>query len=86
MLDHPGTEISTLKDLAVALAREANFGHDGLAKCSLSGRKNTGTERLDKKSLSILKELCEQDGLTHQMSILSRYGHCVIRQFQNQAT
>ena len=57
MLDHPGTEISKLKDLAVALAREAIFGHDGLAKCSLSGRKNTGTERLDNKKLEYIKRV-----------------------------
>lgn len=42
MKNFPGKDIATLRSLTVALARDAIFGRDVLAKCSLSGRKGTG--------------------------------------------
>lgn len=53
MNDHPGTDVQHLRDLAIALARDAIFGKDELMKCSLSGRKHTGT--LDQEKLDYIK-------------------------------
>ena len=47
MNDCPGTDVSSLRELAKALARDAIFGRDELIKSSLSGRRNIGS--LDKK-------------------------------------
>ena len=53
MNDRPGTDVQRLRELAIALARDAVFGKDQLVKCSLSGRKHTGT--LDQEKLDYIK-------------------------------
>ena len=53
MNDHPGNDVATLRELAIALARDAVFGREELIKNSLSGRKNTGS--LDRKKLDYIK-------------------------------
>lgn len=55
MRDNPGKDVTTLRNLTTALAREAIFGRDDLAQKSLSGRKNTGI--LDEEKLSYIKTL-----------------------------
>ena len=50
--DHPGNDVAKLRELAIALARDAIFGKDELIQCSLSGRKNTGS--LNKKKLDYI--------------------------------
>ena len=55
MGDHGGTDIVSLRNLTTALAREAIFGKEELAKNSLSGRNNTGI--LDKEKLTYIKTL-----------------------------
>ena len=55
MGDHGGTDIASLRNLTTALAREAIFGKEELAKKSLSGRRNTGI--LDKEKLGYIKTL-----------------------------
>ena len=55
MNDHGGTDVASLRNLTTALAREAIFGKEELAKNSLSGRKNTGI--LNKEKLSYIKTL-----------------------------
>ena len=55
MKDNPGTDIASLRSLTTALARDAIFGRDELAKSSLSGRKNTGT--LSSEKLYYIKTL-----------------------------
>ena len=53
MNDRPGTDIQRLRELAIALAKDAIFGKEELIKCSLSGRKHTGT--LDQEKLEYIK-------------------------------
>ena len=53
--DHPGTDVSILRELTTALAREAVFGREELSKCSLSGRKNTIS--LNKRKLEYIKSV-----------------------------
>ena len=43
MNDRPGTDVQHLRELAISLARDAIFWKEQLIKCSLSGRKHTGT-------------------------------------------
>ena len=57
MNDRQGTDVQRLRELAIALARNAIFGKDHLVKCSLSGRKQTGTlnqEKLDYIKMAVL--------------------------------
>ena len=51
----PGKDVASLRLLAVALARDAIFGREELAKKSLSGRKNTSS--LDPDKLNYIKTL-----------------------------
>ena len=53
MSDHPGNDVATLRELAIALAPNAVFGREELIKKSLSSRKNT--KNLDKKKLDYIK-------------------------------
>ena len=53
MNDYTGNDIATLRELTIALARDAVFGREELIKNSLSGRKNTGS--LDRKKLDYIK-------------------------------
>lgn len=53
--DHPGSDVSVLRELTTALAREAIFGREELSKCSLSGRKNTIS--LNKRKLEYIKSV-----------------------------
>ena len=53
MKDHPGSDVSTLRKLATALAREAIFGKEEMIKSSLSGQNNTGG--LNRKKLDYIK-------------------------------
>ena len=53
--ENSGTDTASLRKLATALAREAIFGRDELAKKSLSGR--CSTEELDKAKVSYIKSL-----------------------------
>ena len=55
MNDHPGNDIATLRELAIALAHDVVFGQEKLIKNSLSGRKNTGS--LDRKKLDYTLKL-----------------------------
>ena len=55
MNNNPGTSMAALRSLAIALARDAIFGRETMAKCSLSGRKGTG--HLDQNKLDYIKEL-----------------------------
>ena len=55
MRDNPGKDVATLRTLTTALAREAIFGKEELAKRSLSGRNNTAI--LDKEKLEYIKTL-----------------------------
>lgn len=55
MNNYSGTDVASLRNLATALAREAIFGRDQLAKKSLSGRKHT--EMLDKQKVDYIKTL-----------------------------
>ena len=52
---NPGTTEKALRSLTTALAREAIFGRDDMAKRSLSGRKNTVV--LDQKKTDYIKTL-----------------------------
>ena len=53
--DYKGKDVSTLRVLTVALAREAIFGRKEMARSSLSGRKNTAL--LDSQKLDYIKTL-----------------------------
>ena len=53
MNDHTGNDVAILRELAIALARDAVFGREELIKNSLSSRKNTGS--LDRKKLDYIK-------------------------------
>ena len=53
--EHPGSDVASLRDLTVALARDSIFGRDELSHSSLSGRKNTTT--LDLKKLDYIKNV-----------------------------
>ena len=53
--EHPGSDVASLRDLTIALARDSIFGRDELSHCSLSGRKNTTT--LDSKKLDYIKKV-----------------------------
>ena len=53
MNDRPGKDIQRLRELAIALAKDAIFGKEQLMKCSLSGREHTGT--LDQEKLEYIK-------------------------------
>lgn len=55
MQNNPGSDVASLRNLTTSLAKEAIFGRDELAKCSLSGRKNTGT--LSAEKLNYIKTL-----------------------------
>jgi len=55
MKDIPGGDVASLRMLTTALAREAIFGREELAKASLSGRKNTGI--LCKEKVNYIKSL-----------------------------
>ena len=51
--DNPGSSVTSLRTLSVALARDAIFGKDEMIQKSLSGRK--GTMSLDPKKLEYIK-------------------------------
>lgn len=53
--EHPGSDVASLRDLTIALARDSIFGRDELSHSSLSGRKNTTT--LDSKKLDYIKKI-----------------------------
>ena len=53
MNDHSGMDIQHLRELAIALAKDAIFGKEQLMKSSLSGRKHTDT--LDQEKLEYIK-------------------------------
>ena len=55
MSDVPGSDVASLRLLTTALARNAIFGREHLAKSSLSGRKNTSC--LDQEKLDYIKTL-----------------------------
>lgn len=55
MNTYTGTDLASLRRLTTALAREAVFGRDELAKASLTGRNSTG--RLDGQKLQYIKTL-----------------------------
>ena len=55
MRDHPGIDVASLRELTLALARDAIFGREELARCSLSGRKNTAS--LDPRKLDYIKKV-----------------------------
>ena len=53
--EHPGSDVASLRDLTIALARDSIFGRDELSHSSLSGRKNTAT--LDSKKMDYIKKV-----------------------------
>ena len=53
--EHPGTDVASLRDLTISLARDSIFGRDELSHSSLSGHKNTAT--LDSKKLDYIKKV-----------------------------
>ena len=53
MNDHPGNDVATLRELAIALACDAVFGREELIKNSFSVRKNI--RGLDRKKLDYIK-------------------------------
>ena len=55
MGENTGTSEKDLRSLTTALAREAIFGKEDMAKRSLSGRKNTVA--LDKRKVDYIKAL-----------------------------
>lgn len=55
MNNYSGTDLAALRRLTTALAREAIFGRDELAKKSLTGRNNT--EQLDEQKVNYIKTL-----------------------------
>lgn len=55
MKNNTGTDVASLRKLTTALAREAIFGREELAKKSLTGRNNT--EQLEKEKLNYIKTL-----------------------------
>ena len=55
LISNPGQDEAALRKLTTALAREAIFGRDELAKKSLTGR--TGTEELDKQKIDYIKSI-----------------------------
>lgn len=57
MQNNPGSDVASLRNLTTSLAKEAIFGREELAKCSLSGRKNTGT--LSAEKLNYIKTLVQ---------------------------
>jgi len=54
-MHHGGTDTANLRNLTTALARDAIFGKEVLAKNSLSGRRSTGI--LDKEKINYIKTL-----------------------------
>ena len=57
--NHPGSDVASLRTLTLALAREAIFGREELTKCSLSGRKNSGTLLLNTEKMDYIKSLVQ---------------------------
>ena len=57
MRDNPGGELSTLRRLACALARDAIFGRDALRGRSLRGGVNNKYITLDKEKLNYIKSV-----------------------------
>ena len=57
MRNNPGSNVASLRSLTTALARDAIFGREELARSSLSGRKNTGT--LSDAKLTYIKTLVQ---------------------------
>lgn len=57
MSDRTGSSVAALRSLTTALAKEAIFGREELARKSLSGRNNTGM--LDPNKLSYIKTLVQ---------------------------
>jgi len=53
MNDRPGTDVQRLRELAIALAKDAIIGKKELIICSLSGRKHTAT--LNSEKLGYIK-------------------------------
>ncbi len=49
--------MQSLRNLAVALAKDSIFGEDELKMCSLSGRKNSKTKPLKPAKLGYIKQL-----------------------------
>jgi len=50
--EHPGTNVASLRELTIALAKDSIFGREELCRCSLSGCKNTAS--LDVKKLDYI--------------------------------
>ena len=73
--DYPGSDVATLRLLTTALAREAIFGREELAKKSLSGRNNTGM--LEQEKLDYIKTLIKTrvPRKTGKLN-LSKFGTC----------
>ena len=55
MKEYPGRELTTLRRLAAALARDAIFGRDELRRGSLRGGSNNNYTTLDKEKLNYIK-------------------------------
>ena len=55
MRNNPGTGKAAIRALTIALARDAIFGREKMARCSLSGR--YGTETLDAEKMSYIKSI-----------------------------
>ena len=76
--EHPGSDVTSLRDLTIALARDSICGKDELSHSSLSGCKNTAT--LDSKKMDYIKKVDAPK--SHWLS-LNLFGAYVARPFQN---
>ena len=73
MNDQTGNDVATLRELVIALARDAVFGREELIKISSSGRKNTGS--LNRKKLDYIKTVLHtrQPNMLN-VDILNKFG------------
>jgi hypothetical protein len=55
--DIPGTDMASLRMLAVALARDAVFGKEEWAKSGLTTRKGSGLKEADKQKMDYVRTL-----------------------------
>ena len=74
MSNNTGTDVASLRNLAVSLAKDAIFGKEEMSRKSLSGRKNTGV--LDPEKLSYIKTLVHSRSKTSRVEFASVWDLC----------
>ena len=63
MNDNPGSDVASLRNLTISLAKNAIFSREQLCKCSLSGRKNTAAlnpQKLDYIMTLVRSRICNK--------------------------